>query len=74
MFSRDQLKRAATLTKEDLVQLGKCRRPHNRLGFVYPLANGIDLSQLEHVSPSNGTMSCSTANMGTPQEREIYVR
>jgi hypothetical protein len=35
MFSRDQLKRAATLTEEDFVQLGQCRRPHNRLGFVY---------------------------------------
>jgi hypothetical protein len=37
MFSRDQLKRAATLT-EDFVQLGKCRRPHNRLGFAYQVA------------------------------------
>jgi hypothetical protein len=35
MFSRDQLKRAATLTEEDFVQLGKCRRAHNRLGFAY---------------------------------------
>jgi Domain of unknown function (DUF4158) len=35
MFSRDQLKRAASLTEEDFVQLGKCRRPHNRLGFAY---------------------------------------
>jgi hypothetical protein len=36
MFSRDQLKRAATLTEEDFVQLGsRCRRPHNRLGFAY---------------------------------------
>jgi hypothetical protein len=26
MFSRDQLKRAATLTEEDFVQLGRCRR------------------------------------------------
>jgi hypothetical protein len=26
MFSRDQLKRAATLTEEDFVQLDKCRR------------------------------------------------
>jgi hypothetical protein len=32
MFSRDKLKRAASLTEEDFVQLGKCRRPHNRLG------------------------------------------
>jgi pimeloyl-ACP methyl ester carboxylesterase len=38
MFSRDQLKRAATLTEEDFVQLGKCRRPHNRLGFAYQVA------------------------------------
>jgi hypothetical protein len=30
MFSRDQLKRAASLTEEDFAQLGKCRRPHNR--------------------------------------------
>ena len=35
MFSRDQLKRAASLTEEDFVQLGKCRRPHNRIGFAY---------------------------------------
>jgi len=27
MFSRDQLKRAASLTEEDFAQLGKCRRP-----------------------------------------------
>src|ERR1700719_4177947 len=32
MFFRDKLKRAASLTEEDVVQLGKCRRPHNRLG------------------------------------------
>jgi len=32
MFPREQLKRAATLTEEDFVQLGKCRRPHNWLG------------------------------------------
>jgi hypothetical protein len=38
MFPRDQLKRAATLTEEDFVQLGKCRRPHNRLGFAYEVA------------------------------------
>jgi hypothetical protein len=36
--SRDQLKRAASLTEEDFVQLGKCRRPHNRLGFAYQVA------------------------------------
>ena len=35
MFSRQQLKRAATLTEEDLKQIGKCRRPYNRLGFAY---------------------------------------
>jgi hypothetical protein len=38
MFSRDQLKRAAALTDEDFVQLGKCRRPHNRLLFAYQVA------------------------------------
>jgi hypothetical protein len=38
MFSRDQLKRAASLTEEDFVQLGRCRRPHNRLGFAYQFA------------------------------------
>jgi hypothetical protein len=38
LFSRDQLKRAASLTEEDFVQLGKCRRPHNRLGFAYQVA------------------------------------
>jgi hypothetical protein len=31
MFSRDQLKRAATLTEEDFVQLDKCPRPHGRI-------------------------------------------
>jgi hypothetical protein len=35
MFSRDQLKRAASLTEEDFGQLCRCRRPHNRLGFAY---------------------------------------
>jgi TnpA family transposase len=35
MFSRQQLKHAARLTGEDLVQIAKCRRPHNRLGFAY---------------------------------------
>jgi len=38
MFSRNQLKRAATLTEEDFLQLGKCRRSHNRLGFAYQVA------------------------------------
>jgi len=27
VFSRDQLKRAASLTEEDFVQLGKCPAP-----------------------------------------------
>jgi hypothetical protein len=31
MFSRNQLKRAATLTEEDFVQLGKCRRREDPL-------------------------------------------
>ena len=38
MFSRQQLKRAAALNREDLRQIGKCRRPHNRLGFAYQVA------------------------------------
>ncbi|MGO9062920.1 MAG: DUF4158 domain-containing protein [Candidatus Binataceae bacterium] len=38
MFSRQQLKRAAAFTDEDLVQIGKCRRPHNRVGFGYQVA------------------------------------
>jgi hypothetical protein len=38
MFSRQQLKRAATLTEEDLRQISKCRRPYNRLGFAYQAA------------------------------------
>jgi TnpA family transposase len=35
MFSRQQLKHAATLTEEDLKQISNCRRPYNRLGFAY---------------------------------------
>ena len=31
MFSRDQLKRAASLTEEDFVQLGRCRRPQSAI-------------------------------------------
>jgi Domain of unknown function (DUF4158) len=27
-----------SLTEEDFVQLAKCRRPHNRLGFAYQVA------------------------------------
>jgi len=38
MFSRQQLKQAARLTDEDLVQIAKWRRPYNRLGFGYQLA------------------------------------
>src|ERR1700740_95782 len=38
MFSRDQLKRATSLTEEDFAQLGKCPRPHNRLGSAYQVA------------------------------------
>jgi Domain of unknown function (DUF4158) len=38
MFSRDQLKRAASLTENDFAQLGKGGRPHNRLGFAYQVA------------------------------------
>jgi hypothetical protein len=38
MFSRDQLKRVDSLTEEDFVQLARCRRPHNRLGFAYQVA------------------------------------
>jgi Domain of unknown function (DUF4158) len=38
MFSRQQLKHAAALTDADLVQIGKCRRAHNRLGFAYQVA------------------------------------
>ena len=59
MFSRDQLKRAATLTEEDFVQLDKCRRTSATR------SPGIDLSLLEHTARSNGTMSCSTANISS---------
>jgi len=38
MFSRQQLKRAAALHGEDLKQIAKCRRSHNRLGFAYQVA------------------------------------
>jgi len=38
MFSRQQLKRAANLTEDDLRQIRKCRRSHNRLGFAYQVA------------------------------------
>ncbi len=38
MYSRRQLKREAALTDADLVQIGRRRRPQNRLGFAYQLA------------------------------------
>ena len=34
-FSRGQLVREATLTEDDLAEIAKCRRDHNRLGFAY---------------------------------------
>jgi hypothetical protein len=36
--ARQQLKRAAPSSDEDLVQIGKCRRPHKRLGSGYQVA------------------------------------
>jgi hypothetical protein len=48
MFSRDQFKRAASLTEEDFAQLGKCRRPHKRLGFACQVA--FVLSQCDPVA------------------------
>jgi len=34
-FSRGQLVREASLTESDLIEIDKCRRDHNRLGFAY---------------------------------------
>ena len=51
MFSRDQLKRAASLTEEDFAQLGRCRRPHNRLGFAYQVAFVRLLDRFPHQQP-----------------------
>ena len=34
-FSRGQMVREASLTEADLVEVAKCRRDHNRLGFAY---------------------------------------
>jgi hypothetical protein len=51
MFSRDQLKRAAALTDEDFVQLGRCRRPHNQLGFAYQVAFVRLLGRLPQQQP-----------------------
>src|SRR3954452_4729390 len=36
-FARGQLVREASLTAADLVEVGKCRRDHNRLGFAYQI-------------------------------------
>ena len=36
-FSRGQMVREASLTEVDLVEVGKCRRDHNRLGFAYQI-------------------------------------
>jgi len=36
-FSRGQLVREASLTETDLVELTKCRRDYNRLGFAYQI-------------------------------------
>jgi hypothetical protein len=36
-FSRGQLIREASLTETDLVEIAKCRRDHNRLGFAYQI-------------------------------------
>src|SRR5260221_11889112 len=53
----------------------QARTPPNRGRFLAarqvpasecaPLANGIDLSLLQHTAQSNGTMSCSTANISS---------
>src|SRR3954454_21578055 len=36
-FSRRQMVREASLTEGDLVEVEKCRRGHNRLGFAYQI-------------------------------------
>jgi TnpA family transposase len=36
-FSRRQMVREASLTEVDLVEVEKCRRDHNRLGFAYQI-------------------------------------
>src|SRR5512143_1749557 len=36
-YSRGQLVREASLTEVDLVEVEKCRRDHNRLGFAYQI-------------------------------------
>lgn len=37
-FSHEQLVRIAKLTPEDIEEVSRCRRAHNRLGFAYQLA------------------------------------
>jgi Domain of unknown function (DUF4158) len=37
VFSRGQMIREASLTDADLVEIAKCRRDHNRLGFAYQI-------------------------------------
>jgi hypothetical protein len=61
MFSRDQLKRAASLTEEDFVQLGKCRRPHSRLGFAYQVGFVrllLNCAALKQTSSSKSSKGC----------------
>jgi Domain of unknown function (DUF4158) len=36
-FSRGQMIREASLTEADLIEIAKCRRDHNRLGFAYQI-------------------------------------
>ncbi len=48
MFSRDQLKRAASLTEEDFVQLGKCRRASAGCGKYY--AHSVIKSEIFQVT------------------------
>ena len=36
-FSRGQMIREASLTEADMVEITKCRRDHNRLGFAYQI-------------------------------------
>src|SRR5690242_4268713 len=36
-FSRGQMVREASLTEADLVEVARCRRDHNRLGFAYQI-------------------------------------
>jgi uncharacterized protein DUF4158 len=54
MFSRDQLKRAASLTEEDFAHLGKCRRPH--VGFSAAQL-GLDADLIELYRKRQPTIS-----------------